>query len=191
MTVHNEPSSATIQLWKDTVTVYPNFPKPGVNFLDIAPLMADPVIWDNITMDIVRRLFEVEDASPEDEIFTHVIGLDARGFIMGSRVADLMGLPFVMARKPGKLPGSLLTYHYDLEYGSNSLSIQVGAIPAGSLVAVVDDLLATGGTLEAACELVKMAGAKAGFIGTVIELTALKGRDRLDPAIPIHSAMKF
>lgn len=129
----------------DHITAYPDFPKPGILFRDIAPLLADPEALRYAGFEIARH---AKDADI-------IAGLDARGFIFGTLVAQILGKPFVMIRKKGKLPGETIWTDYSLEYGNNSIEIQKDAIKTGERVVIIDDLLATGGTLLAASELVE------------------------------------
>jgi adenine phosphoribosyltransferase len=149
----------------------PDFPRPGVVFKDITPLMADGAALDSA----VAQLADV--ARPlEPEV---VIGAEARGFLLGPALARELGAGFVLARKPGKLPHETVSAEYDLEYGTDSLELHTDAVAAGARVLVHDDLLATGGTAKALCELVEMRGGTVVGCGFLIELTFLSGRERL------------
>lgn len=130
---------------REHIAEYPDFPKPGILFRDISPLLAHPEVLRYASYEMARQ------AEGADII----AWLDARGFIFGSRVAEILGKPFVMIRKKWKLPGETVGTDYSLEYGNNSIEIQKNAIPSGSKVAIIDDLLATGGTLCAAVDLVE------------------------------------
>jgi len=148
----------------------PDFPSPGILFKDIGPLIADPVAFAAVIEHWrARHTGRVEV----------IVGIDARGFIFGAALAHALGTGFVPVRKAGKLPGPTIERSYDLEYGSATLAIQVGAISAGQRAFVVDDVLATGGTAEAACRLVEEVGAEVAGIGIVLELAGLGGRPRL------------
>ena len=124
----------------------PNFPKPGILFRDLTPLMRDPSIWNLVIQDLAEKL---ESHSPE-----LIVGIEARGFLVGIALASAMGKGFVPVRKPGKLPGSVIGIDYSLEYGSDRLEIQADALAAGQKVLIIDDLLATGGTAAACSALV-------------------------------------
>ncbi len=149
----------------------PDFPQPGVMFKDITPILQDP-----------RGLRDAVDAMLEpfrDKGIDVIVGLESRGFLFGAPMAYVMGLGFVMVRKVGKLPGEKIHIAYDLEYGSNTLELHTDAIKPGQRVLLVDDLLATGGTMGASIDLVKRLGGEVAGISFLIELDFLKGRDRL------------
>lgn len=146
----------------------PDFPAPGVLFRDISPMLADG--------DALNALAR---AIGGDGGFDIVAGVEARGFLLGAAVAQAFGAGVVGLRKPGKLPVVAERVRYDLEYGSASLELPADTLEAGQRVLVVDDVLATGGTLEAACELVRSSGAKVSAAAVVLELTALSGREKL------------
>jgi len=149
----------------------PDFPKPGIVFKDITPLLADAALFERVT-DWLVELYR--PARP-----THVVGIESRGFIFGAPVAHRLGCGFIPARKPGKLPWRTARASYFLEYGQDALEIHQDAFGRGDRVLVVDDLLATGGTASAACELVERLGASVTGVGVVIELSFLNGRKRL------------
>ena len=149
----------------------PDFPPPGVMFKDITPILQDP-----------RGLRDAVDAMSEpfrDKEIDIIVGSESRGFLFGAPMAYKMGLGFVMVRKPGKLPGEKIEVAYELEYGSNTLELHSDAIKPGQRVLLVDDLLATGGTMSASIELVKRLGGEIAGVSFLIELDFLKGRDRL------------
>jgi len=156
----------------------PDFPKPGVVFKDISPLLANGPLFERVTDWMVERF---RSAQP-----THVLGIESRGFLFGTPVAHRFGAGFVPARKPGKLPWTTVRVTYDLEYGTDALEIHDDAFGEGARVLVVDDLLATGGTAAASCELVERLGGHLVGICVAIELGFLKGRDRL-PDRPFES----
>jgi len=148
-----------------------DFPEPGIVFKDITPLLGDA--------DAFRRaIYELADPW-RDEAITHVVGVEARGFLFAAPVAYRLGAGCVPFRKPGKLPGETVEHTYDLEYGTDTLAAHVDAVPAGARVLVVDDVLATGGTARAACELVAHLGAEVVGCAFLLELTFLGGRSRL------------
>ncbi|GAA3361019.1 adenine phosphoribosyltransferase [Saccharopolyspora gregorii] len=147
----------------------PDFPEPGILFRDISPLLADG-----------EAFAAVVTALGDGLEFDVVAGVEARGFLLGAAVAHARGTGVVGLRKPGKLPEVADRVDYQLEYGSASLELPAATISAGQRVLVVDDVLATGGTLRAACELLGRAGAKVVASSVVLELTALGGRDRVD-----------
>ena len=149
----------------------PDFPKEGIIFKDITPLLADPAALD----ETVRRL-----AAPyRDKGVQLVTGIESRGFIFAAAVARELGAGFVPIRKPGKLPCRSVRAEYELEYGSDAVEMHADAVSAGAKVLMVDDLLATGGTMAAACGLVGDLGAEIVGVAFVIELCFLSGRDKL------------
>ncbi|WP_158889817.1 adenine phosphoribosyltransferase [Amycolatopsis anabasis] len=148
----------------------PDFPEPGVLFRDLSPLFAHP---DGFAT-VVDALADTLD--PQVEVLA---ALEARGFLLAAAIGYARGLGVAVVRKPGKLPSVAGRIAYDLEYGSAALELPVGVLRPGQRVAVVDDVLATGGTVRAACELVEQAGAKVAGISVVLELAALSGRAAL------------
>ncbi|HEX2086642.1 MAG TPA: adenine phosphoribosyltransferase [Solirubrobacteraceae bacterium] len=149
----------------------PDFPRPGIVFKDITPLMADARALDAA----VTQLAELaRPAQPEV-----VIGAEARGFLLGPALARELRCGFVLARKPGKLPHQTVSAEYELEYGVDSLELHSDAVAAGARVLVHDDLLATGGTAKALCELVELVGGEVAACGFLVELRFLQGRRRL------------
>ena len=157
---------------KSHIRDIPDFPSPGILFRDITPLLGMPDAFKYVIDNIM-------DHYPSDE-FDCIVGIESRGFLLGAPIAYRMQKPLVLVRKQGKLPYDTLSVEYSLEYGSNIMEIQVGDIAEGSRVLVVDDLLATGGTLKAAAELVEKCGATVVGMGLVIELNGLGGRGLLD-----------
>ena len=149
----------------------PDFPKPGIVFKDITTLLKEPAVFRE-ALDLFVDLCREREADT-------VVAIESRGFILGSVVADRLGLGFVPVRKPGKLPARTLRATYALEYGSDSLEIHVDALRAGDRVLVVDDVIATGGTAKAVAELVETLGAKVAGYAFLVELSFLSGRDRL------------
>jgi adenine phosphoribosyltransferase len=156
---------------RDRVRDVPDFPKPGIVFKDLMPLVADPVYFRE-TLD---RLEELARPLRPDVI----LGAEARGFIFGGALADRLGCGFVPARKPGKLPWETVEATYDLEYGTDSLQVHADALGKGSRVIVHDDVLATGGTAKEKTELVEQLGGEVVGVLFVIELEFLHGRDKL------------
>ncbi len=150
----------------------PDWPEPGVTFRDITPLLADPEAFGAVIdglVDLARAAGSVDA----------ILGVEARGFLFGPAIALRLGVAFVPVRKAGKLPSESFSTSYDLEYGSATMEMHVDALRAGSRVLVVDDVLATGGTLLAATDLVAQAGGVVAGHLVLIELLALGGRDRL------------
>ncbi len=158
-----------------------NFPKDGVLFYDISPLLADADAWQ---VTIGRLSKEVSKMQPD-----LIAGIESRGFLTAAPLAAHLGLGFVMARKPGKLPGKVVSQEYELEYGSDEIQVKEGFIKPGQNVVIADDLLATGGTLKATAELVKKCGANVTGAVCIIELKSLKGRDRVD--FPCTSLLSY
>jgi len=159
-----------------------DFPKPGIVFKDITPLLADPRAF-NTCLDLFAERFD-------GEIFDTVVGIESRGFIFGAALASRMRRAFVPVRKPGKLPAETVRVSYDLEYGSDTIEIHKDAIQPGDRVLIVDDLLATGGTARAAADLVDLVGGKVIGVAFVVELSFLSGRDRLGD-VPILSLVTY
>ncbi|MGW6462226.1 adenine phosphoribosyltransferase [Streptomyces sp. NPDC055078] len=153
----------------------PDYPQPGVIFKDITPLLADPRAFTVLT-EALAELAARHGA-------TKIVGLEARGFILGAPVAVRAGLGFIPVRKAGKLPGATLSQAYDLEYGTAEIEVHAEDLRAGDRVMVVDDVLATGGTAGAALELIRRAGAQVAGIAVLMELGFLGGRTRLESAL--------
>jgi len=149
----------------------PDFPKPGIIFKDITPLLADPAALG----ETVSQLAEPY----KDQGAELVVGVESRGFIFGSLVAAHLHAGFVPIRKPGKLPAETISQTYELEYGTDTIEIHADAIRPGQKVLMIDDLLATGGTMAAACELVERLGGEIVGVAFVIELSFLAGRDKI------------
>jgi adenine phosphoribosyltransferase len=160
----------------------PDFPKPGILFKDITPVLADPRAF-NLCLDLMAERY---DGQPIDAI----VGIESRGFIFGAALASRMRKAFVPARKPGKLPAAVHRQEYALEYGSDAIEMHQDAITAGDRVLIVDDLIATGGTARAAVDLVKKLGGELAGATFLIELTFLPGADRLKP-VPIYSLLQY
>ena len=166
---------------KKLIRSIPDFPQPGILFRDITPLLADPAGLAST----IRLLGETVSSDADC-----IASIDARGFIAGAPVAARLGLGFVPIRKSGKLPGSTYSQEYDLEYGRGQLQIHTDAVTKGAKVWLIDDLLATGGSLEAACSLIERAGATVAGISVMIELEALQGRSRLT-GYKLQSLIKY
>lgn len=148
-----------------------DFPKPGIMFRDITPMLK--------SADAMKEVIRIMADEFRDSNVTSVLAAEARGFVFGAPLAMELGVAFVPVRKPGKLPGQTTTFKYDLEYGSDALEIHEDAVQDGDRVLLVDDLLATGGTIEACLKLAEQQGATVVGAAFVIELTFLNGRDRL------------
>jgi adenine phosphoribosyltransferase len=157
---------------KDHIRGIPDFPKPGILYYDISTLLSNADAWQVTT----GRLAKAVSRHQPDVL----AGIEARGFLVAAPLALKLGLGFVMIRKKGKLPGATIEHEYDLEYGSDSIEIQADAVTPGQRVVILDDLLATGGTLAAATELFRKVGADVVGAACIIELSFLNGRDKLD-----------
>ncbi len=155
----------------------PDFPKPGILFYDISPVLADAEAWRAT----VERLGDAIAAHKPDLL----VGIESRGFIFAAPVALRLGLGFVMVRKRGKLPGSVMAHDYDLEYGSDTIEVAADLVPAGARVVLVDDLIATGGTAAAAVTLLRKVGAEVVAGAFFIELAGLGGRARMDVPVSV------
>lgn len=156
---------------KAKIREVPNFPKPGILFYDVTTLLRDGEAFGRV----IHRFTEFY----RGEGISKIVGIESRGFILGAPVAAQLGAGFVPVRKPGKLPAEVYEKTYDLEYGSNKLAIHKDAIDRGEHVLIVDDLLATGGTMAATVHLVKELGGVVVGIAVLIELVELRGRDKL------------
>ncbi|MFN7899964.1 MAG: adenine phosphoribosyltransferase [Synechococcaceae cyanobacterium] len=174
------PTSIDLRRW---VREVPDFPKPGILFRDLSPLMRDPEGW----AEAMRRMaVACEEIGPD-----MIVGIESRGFIVGMALATQVGLGFVPVRKPGKLPGEVIGVEYALEYGQDRLEIPAEALADGPRVLVVDDLLATGGTAAATAALVQKAGGEVCGFGFLVELAGLAGRNRLPQPSVIHSLITY
>jgi len=160
----------------------PDFPKPGILFRDITPLLADPGGLA-LSIELLANPFRGKNIDL-------VVGAESRGFIFGTAVACCLSAGFVIVRKPGKLPHKTISQTYDLEYGKDSLEMHADAIVKGQRVLVVDDVLATGGTMKAACDLVRSLGGNLVGVAVLIELSGLNGRAKLGE-MPLHSVLQY
>ena len=166
---------------EDHIRHIPDFPKPGILFYDISTLLAHPGAW--------RETVEQLAAAIEPERPDVLVGIESRGFLTAAPLALVLGCGFIMARKPGKLPGKTVGHTYDLEYGTDRIEIQHDAIKPGQRVVVLDDLLATGGTMAATIALLDAMEAEVARAACIIELTFLRGRDRLN--IPVSTLIRY
>ncbi len=160
----------------------PDFPRPGIVFKDITPLLLNPEALDAAVARLIRAARELE--------IELVVAAEARGFILGGALARGLQAGFVPARKPGKLPYATVSAEYTLEYGLDALEVHADALAGGARVLVHDDLLATGGTAQALCELIDGLGAEIVACSFLVELAFLGGRERLAPH-PVHSLISF
>lgn len=156
---------------KAVIRSIPDFPKPGIVFRDITTLLSDSEAYKQ-ALDQFEAYFRKKGVN-------RIAAIDSRGFIFGGALADRMNVALAIIRKKGKLPYKTIHEEYALEYGTDSLEMHVDAVQEGDKVAVIDDLLATGGTLEASCKMVEKLGGEVAVIGVVIELSFLKGREKL------------
>ena len=167
---------------KSLIRDVPDFPKPGIVFKDITPLLGDPC---GLSLAVELMANQWRDDRPD-----LVIGTESRGFIFGTAIAQSLSCGFIPIRKPGKLPAETIAVKYELEYGTDEVQIHVDAIKPGQRVLMVDDLIATGGTMKAACELVKKVGGEIMGVTVMIELLDLGGREAVAPA-PVHSLLRY
>lgn len=161
----------------------PDFPSPGIQFKDITPILAD--------RDLLNEAVEALAAPFLDAGVTKVVGIEARGFILGSPLARRLGAGFIPVRKKGKLPYRTHREDYELEYGTDSVEMHVDAVVEGDLVLIHDDVIATGGTAAASWRLMQEAGADVVGFSFLVELGFLSGRDLLADSVPIHSVLQF
>jgi adenine phosphoribosyltransferase len=149
----------------------PDFPQPGILFRDITPLLREPAAF--------RYVIDRFEERYRDADLDAIVAIESRGFIFGAPLAAALGLPFIPARKPGKLPSATMSVEYSLEYGTSQLDIHEDALTHGERVLIIDDLLATGGTAQATARLVELLGAKVHSLAFLVELAFLNGRDAL------------
>lgn len=166
---------------RDHIRSIPDFPKPGILFYDISTLLAHPKAWQTT----VERLADAVRPQRPDLL----VGIESRGFLVAAPLAYALGSGFAMVRKRGKLPGKTVSLTYDLEYGTDTIEIQADAIEKGRRVAVLDDLLATGGTLGAAINLCRKVGGNVVAAACIIELAFLGGRKKID--VPVSSVVSY
>lgn len=167
---------------KQYIRNIPDFPEPGIQFKDITPLVKDPAMLRLAIHQLIHPFLGQQ--------ITGVAGMEARGFIFGSVVAWELGVGFIPLRKPGKLPYDVQSASYELEYGSTSLEIHLDAVDESDKILLIDDLIATGGTAVASCELIEKLGAEIIGCAFVIELDELKGREKL-AKYKFHSLIQY
>ena len=166
---------------KQYITSYRDFPKKGVIFQDVLEILQQPDVFDELIKNMSKsEFFKRAEA---------IVSIDARGFIFGSAISLITKKPLIVARKPQKLPGELITRSYDLEYGSNTLCIQKKSLEKFNFFAIVDDLLATGGTAKCVGDLLTSQNKEVISLITIIELESLTGRNNLN--FPVHSELKY
>lgn len=159
----------------------PDFPKPGIVYKDITPVLEDPAA--------LKEVIDALAASWADKGITRLVGIESRGFIFGAALAYAMDLGLTLVRKPGKLPCETRSVSYELEYGTDTLEMHVDTVGASDRVLIIDDVLATGGTAAAVCELVQSTGATVAGLAFALELGFLSGRDKLPAGTEIQSLM--
>ena len=166
---------------KELISTYKDFPKKGINFKDVLEIIQEPEVFNELILKMsASKILKQSEA---------IISIDARGFIFGSAIALKSSKPMIVARKPGKLPGEIVTEKYNLEYGENSLSIQKNSLRKYNSYAIVDDLLATGGTVKCVANLLKRYDKKIFGLLTVVELVKFKGRSKFN--FPVESSVSF
>ncbi|MCW4454020.1 adenine phosphoribosyltransferase [Flavobacterium sp. MXW15] len=169
--------------WAARIRDVPDFPRPGILFKDITPMLADAADFAAAVAAMAQPWRQARlDA---------VLGIESRGFILGAALAQVLGVGFVPVRKPGKLPGRVLTQEYALEYGRDRVEVHADAVPAGARVLLVDDVLATGGTLLAALSLARQLQAEVVGAAVLVELAGLGGRERWSPEVPLLATLVF
>ena len=167
--------------FKEHIRAIPDFPKPGILFYDISTLLAHPKAWQATVEHLAAA---IRPHRPD-----LLVGIESRGFLVAAPLAFALGSGFAMVRKKGKLPGKTVSYTYDLEYGSDTIEVQEDAIAPGQRIIVVDDLLATGGTMQAAIDLVQRQGGTVAAAVCIIELAFLNGRQRI--TVPLSSMVVY
>jgi adenine phosphoribosyltransferase len=163
------------------IRTIPDFPKPGILFYDISTLLKHPGAWRACVDQLAGR---VRDWSPD-----LLVGIESRGFLTAAPLALELGIGFAMVRKQGKLPGDTVSHVYELEYGTDTIEMQSDAVPPGTRVVLLDDLMATGGTMAASVSLIRKLGGTVTGAACIIELNGLGGRDELD--VPFASLVQF
>lgn len=172
------------QAIQNTIRNIPDFPKPGIQFKDITPILLNPVLCKDIVQELAIRLLPLNVEA--------VAGVESRGFLFGLPLAIELKVPFITIRKKGKLPAETASYKYDLEYGSAEIEVHVGAVKKGMRVLIHDDLLATGGTAAATAGLIQSQGGIVAGFSFLIELKSLKGKEKLMPFhAPIESMIMY
>ncbi len=180
ISVHRSKASEAMDI-KEHIRSIADFPKPGILFYDISTLLAHPQAW--------RRTVEALADATRPHRPDLLLGIESRGFLVAAPLAYAIGCGFAMVRKAGKLPGRTVRYSYDLEYGSDTIEVQEDAILPGQRIVVVDDLIATGGTMQAAIDLVRQRGGIVAAAACIIELAFLQGRSRIE--VPLTAIVSY
>ena len=167
---------------QSALVTYPDWPKPGVTFADLSPVYADPKLRADLTQHFVKTALSAE--------VDVIAAIESRGYLLGMSLADALDIPFIQIRKSGKLPGDCVRIAYSLEYGTAEIEVQASAFTKGSRVLIVDDVLATGGTMRAAVDLVRQAGATVARVAVIAEVAFLNGRENLDD-VEVHSLLQL
>lgn len=167
---------------ENAIRTIPDFPKEGIQFKDITPLFLDPGLLNEV-VEAMKGQLAIHEVDA-------IVGIESRGFLFGVPLALAMDLPFVLVRKPGKLPADTIRIEYDLEYGSDALEIHADSLQPGQKVVIIDDLMATGGTAEATAKLIEKVGAEVVAVSVMIDLAFLNGAERVAP-IPVHSLLQY
>ena len=168
---------------ENTIQNIPDFPKPGIQFKDITPIFLDPKLYEDVIEDLANFSRGKIDA---------VCGIESRGYLFGIAIAVALEVPFILIRKKGKLPPPFISEKYDLEYGSEEIEMRTGHIKSGQRILIHDDLLATGGTTEAAAKLVKKQGADVAHFSFLIALSDLNGTEKLEQfGAEVYSILQY
>ena len=167
---------------QSALVTYPDWPKPGVTFADLSPVYADPKLRADLTQYFVKTALSAE--------VDVIAAIESRGYLLGMSLADALDIPFIQIRKSGKLPGDCVRIAYSLEYGPAEIEVQASAFAKGSRVLIVDDVLATGGTMRAAVDLVRQAGATVAKVAVIAEIPFLNGRANL-PDVELQSLLEL
>ncbi|MCD8310404.1 MAG: adenine phosphoribosyltransferase [Prevotellaceae bacterium] len=168
---------------RKSIREIPNYPKPGILFYDVTTMFKDA--------EVVKEMSDILYEMYNDKGITKVVGIESRGFIMGSILATRLGCGFVPIRKPGKLPAETIEVSYENEYGHDTIQMHKDAITSDDIVLIHDDLLATGGTMQAACSLVNQMNPQKIYLNFLIELEALKGRQIFDKGVEVRTIIKI
>lgn len=168
---------------EDAIRKIPDFPKKGILFRDVTTAIKDPAVFKEIIDFFIEKFKNID--------FDYIVAMESRGFFLGAPIAYAMGKGLVIVRKPGKLPAETISAQYELEYGIDTLEIHKDAIEAGKKVIIIDDLIATGGTLNASVELVEKLGGKVQLAAFLIELVELNAREKISKEFELLSMLKF